>query len=129
MKQLQRLGMIGVLGLMLGSGVAVMQAQGGPSASSVYPAYQLAIIRSINTVQLLTGTGVLHTVCINTKGSSSNTLTLWDSTASSGAGIAVIDTTAAVGCLLYDVAFTTGLRAVVAAGGAADVTLSYRQLR
>jgi hypothetical protein len=72
------------------------------------------------------GSGVLHAVSVNTKGASSNVLTLYDSlTHGTGTTIAVIDTTAQVGALLLDVWFQTGLSYSLATGTAADVTLSW----
>ncbi len=69
----------------------------------------------------------LHSVTINTKGITSNLLTLYDNNAgdSSGNVIAAIDTTANVGHLIYDVDTRAGLSYVLAAGTAADVTVSY----
>jgi hypothetical protein len=69
--------------------------------------------------------GVLHSIVINTKGASANTVTVYDNTAASGTIIAVIDTTAQVQTLIYDVQFNTGLTVVVATGTAADITISW----
>ena len=70
--------------------------------------------------------GVLHTVTINTKGATGNTLTLYDSlTHGTGNVIATIDTTAQIQTLVFDVAFLVGLSASLATGTAADVTISW----
>jgi hypothetical protein len=63
----------------------------------------------------------LHTVTINTKGASANTLTLSD-----GANtIAVIDTTTGTETLTFDCQCRSGLTAVLATGTAADVTICF----
>jgi len=72
------------------------------------------------------GGGTLHSIVINTVGSASNLLTIYDGTDTSGMVIAAIDTTAARGQFVYDVAFQTGLYAVLAAGTAADLTIAWR---
>jgi hypothetical protein len=72
------------------------------------------------------GSGTLHSVTINTKGASSNTLTLYDSlTHGAGTTIAVIDTTQQVQTLVFDAYFATGLSFSMATGTAADVTINY----
>src|SRR5271166_1309981 len=79
-----------------------------------------------NTDAIKSGVGVLHSVSINTKGASSNTLTLYDSlTHGTGNTIAVIDTTAQIQTILLDVALLTGLSVSLATGTAADITLSW----
>lgn len=78
------------------------------------------------TTAVKSGAGFLHAVTINTKGASSNVLTLYDNTAASGTVIATIDTTSASVTLTYDSAFSTGLTAVTATGTAADITITYR---
>ena len=63
----------------------------------------------------------LHSVTINTKGASANTLTIAD-----GANtIAVIDTTAGPSYYLYDCSCRTNLSATLATGTAADVTITF----
>lgn len=67
---------------------------------------------------------VLKRVTINTKGATSNLLTLFDNpSAASGNVIAAIDTTTGVDSLEYDVQCLTGLFAVLAAGTPADLTI------
>jgi hypothetical protein len=78
------------------------------------------------TTIIKSGAGTLHSICINTKGATANTLTVFDNTAASGTKIGTIDTTAAVGCLIYDVAFATGLTLSSASGTGADVTTSWK---
>ena len=76
-------------------------------------------------VQVKPGAGTLHGVTINSKGATANLLTLYDGTSTAGAVIAVLDTTANVGQVAYDVSFTGGLFAVLAAGTAADLTIAF----
>jgi len=77
-------------------------------------------------VQVRTGSGQLHSVNICVKGATSNLLTLYDGTSTSGAVIANIDTTANVASLVLDVAFNNGLFAVLAAGTPSDITLTFQ---
>lgn len=72
-----------------------------------------------------TGKGVLHSVVINTKGATANTLTLYDGIDNTGTVVAIIDTTLAQVVLTYDIAFATGLYATLATGTAANVTITY----
>ena len=76
--------------------------------------------------QLASTQGQLHTVSICVKGASSNVLTLYDGTSTSGTVIANIDTTANVGTLMFDVAYLTGLFCVIATGTPADVTITFQ---
>ena len=72
-----------------------------------------------------TGRWQLGEVTINTKGATSNILTLYDGLTTGGTVIGIIDTTVAVGTFLYDVRFETGLFYVLACGTAADLTIGY----
>src|SRR5690348_4762623 len=71
----------------------------------------------------------LHSVTINSKGATANLLTIYDTATDAGkaAGntIAVIDTTTAVGTLIYDVVVNAGLTYVLNTGTAADVTIAW----
>ncbi len=69
--------------------------------------------------------GTLHTITINTKGATSNLLTVYDSLSAVAPIIAAIDTTVTYGTLTFDIDFTTGLYYVLAAGTAADITVTY----
>ena len=74
--------------------------------------------------QILSGPGQLHSVVINSKGGSSNLLTLYDTTGSGTCStIAIIDTTSAVGDFQYEVSLIRGLLAFSAAGTGADITV------
>jgi hypothetical protein len=70
--------------------------------------------------------GTLFTVNINSKGATANLLTLYDTSGTStSVVIAVIDTTSQVGTLRFMLDFKSGLAYALAAGTAADITISY----
>lgn len=77
---------------------------------------------------VFSGRGKLKKVVINSKGASSNVLTLYDNPDNAGQVIGVIDTTDAVGTLEYDIDLKQGLTAVLATGTAADITLVWEKL-
>ena len=77
-------------------------------------------------VQVRLGNGQLHCVSINTKGATSNLLTLYDGTSTGGTVIGAWDTTVLPGMWELDCAFLTGLFAVLASGTAADITLTFQ---
>lgn len=85
-----------------------------------------AHLNSAGTTTIKSGAGILRRVVINTKGSSSNTFTIYDNTSGSGTVIAVIDTVnGGSGHFEYNVAFSTGLTVVDATGTSADITVIY----
>ena len=73
-----------------------------------------------------TGAGTFHGVTINTKGATSNLLTIYDGISTGGTVIAVIDTTSTPGLWEFDVQFLVGLFYVLAAGTPADITFSFQ---
>lgn len=81
----------------------------------------------------VTGVGssyaILHSIVINTKGASANTLAVYnDVSAVAGNQIAAIDSTnAAIGAILLDVKCTLGITVVLATGTAADITVVWRR--
>lgn len=78
------------------------------------------------TVTAKTGAGILRRAVINTKGATSNVLTIYDGTTTGGALIASIDTVNAVGGAFdYELPFTTGLTFQLAGGTAADITVIF----
>lgn len=67
---------------------------------------------------------ILRRVTINTAGAGGNTLTIYDSSDTSGTVVAVIDTTRGnVAGGEYDITLTKGLAVVLNTGTAADVTV------
>ena len=91
----------------------------GPALSS----YNLEALTAGAAIKA--GTGVLHLLTINTKGASSNVVTLYDGVDTTGTKIATIDTTVNPGSFLYDVQFTAGLYITSVTGTAAKITVSY----
>lgn len=84
---------------------------------------------NINTATTTTpksGAGVLHAVCVNTINATS-TLQMYDNTAASGTKIGLLTqaTGQQPGCLVFDVAFNTGLT-LVSTTGTPDYTVSWR---
>lgn len=70
--------------------------------------------------------GFLHCITINTKGASSNTLTVYDNaSAASGTIIALIGTTGQEQTLIYDVNVVNGITCASATGTGADYTVSF----
>ena len=85
-----------------------------------------AHLNSTGTTTIKSGAGILRRVVINTKGTGSNTLTIYNNTSGSGTVIAAIDTVNGVsGHFEYNVAFSTGLTVVDASGTSADITVIY----
>lgn len=101
-----------------GTGVAAVESAGSP---------YVHISTNASTNAIKSGAGILHKVCVNTKGASANVATVYDSLTATGTVIAVIDTTTAnVACMNFDLAFATGLSVLTATGTAADLTVTYR---
>jgi len=92
----------------------------------VYTYNSSAHVTSNATTTIAGAPRILVSICINTKGASSNTATVYDNTAASGTVLGVIDTTAGIGCLNYDIALSKGLTVVTATGTAPDLTVVYR---
>lgn len=69
----------------------------------------------------------LRTITINSKGATSNLLTVYDNALgdTSGDVIAIIDTTVGPGTFRYDCETRKGLSYVLAAGTAADITFCW----
>ena len=76
------------------------------------------------TTTVKSGSGILHTICVNTP-AATETITIYDNTAASGTKIGTITVFASTNpCLTYDVNFTTGLT-LVTATASSDLTVSY----
>jgi hypothetical protein len=89
------------------------------------PAYNGTCLEANATTVIRTGRGVLHGITINTKGASSNVITVYDGLSAGGTLLATIDSTVDPTIFLYDITFTTGLTIVIATGTAAKVTVSW----
>lgn len=85
--------------------------------------YQACPISANSTVVCKTGFGVFQAVVINKVGASANVATVYDALTATGTPIATIDTTAAVGTLVYNVIVRTGVTVVVGTGTAANLTV------
>jgi len=90
------------------------------------PRGNLAVNFAVNNagVQIKTGAGVFTGLTINTAGTGSS-VTLYDGISVAGTKLGTFTTTAQ-GSISANIAFTTGLFAVLAGAGAADVTIQYR---
>lgn len=75
--------------------------------------------------QLQTGRGMLHSVVISHTGTGNETLHLYDGMDATGHLICHVDAHSTQITLLYDVQFEHGLHAILAGGGAPDVTVTY----
>lgn len=96
-------------------------------ASSVYEAGDsFSHIKTNTTTVVKSGSGIFHSLLVNTSGLISASATIYDNTSASGTTIAVVDTTRTSPLLIYNVAFTTGLTIVTTGGTAADLTVTYR---
>lgn len=88
--------------------------------------YQYSHINTNTSTTVKNEAGFLGSVTINTKGVTGNTATLYDGTAATGTVIGVIDTTANVGQLIYNIRLAKGLTVVMATGTAADLTVTWK---
>lgn len=82
-------------------------------------------ISTNTTTTVKSGSGVLHSIVINTLGTT-DTLTIYDNTAGSGTVIAVVNAALSQGTFIYDCAFSTGLTVVSSGTTPPDVTINYR---
>lgn len=101
----------------------------GPSSSipTVSAGYNYThITTATTTAAIKTGTGVVHTVCVNSLGTVASAITVDDALTATTPTIAVINSLALLGCQTYDVAFSTGLTIVTTGTVAPDVTVSWR---
>lgn len=94
------------------------------SPQFVITAYKYLNITGQATTTVKSGSGILHTICVNTP-AATETITIYDNTAASGTKIGIVTVFASTNpCLTYDVNFTTGLT-LVTATASSDLTVSY----
>ena len=87
-------------------------------------AFKYTNITGQATTTVKSGSGILHTICVNTP-AATETITIYDNTAASGTKIGTITVFASTNpCLTYDVNFATGLT-LVTATASSDLTVSY----
>ena len=81
---------------------------------------------SNGVVTAKSGAGILRRIVVNTKGATSNVLTIYDGVTTGGILIASIDTVNGVGGMFdYELSFATGLTFELAGGTAADITVIF----
>lgn len=93
----------------------------------IAPSPQFLNINTLSTTVIKRGPGTLHSITVNTAGSTNNIVTLYDNTAGSGTKIATIAASAVSAglTLTYNCDFQNGLTAVSATGTSADFTVIY----
>lgn len=110
----------------LGFGAYIKSAQSQTFGSTTLTisAYKYLNITGQATTTVKSGSGILHTICVNTP-AATETITIYDNTAASGTKIGTITVFASTNpCLTYDVNFATGLT-LVTATASSDLTVSY----
>lgn len=110
----------------LGFGAYIKSAQsqtfGSPTLT--ISAYKYLNITGQATTTVKSGSGILHTICVNTP-AATETITIYDNIAASGTKIGTITVYASTNpCMTYDVNFTAGLT-LVTATASSDLTISY----
>jgi hypothetical protein len=95
------------------------------AAQSGRATYQYKNLTGAGTSTLKSSPGFLHSVCTNTAANTA-TVTLYDGLTASGTAIGKVTSfTSLTGCAVMDVAYWTGLTAVVA-GGSPDLTVTFQ---
>lgn len=104
--------------------LVLAKAQTFGSPQTVISAFRYLNITGQATTTVKSGSGILHTICVNTP-AATETITIYDNTAGSGTKIGTITVYASTNpCLTYDVNFITGLT-LVTATASSDITVSY----
>ena len=85
--------------------------------------YSYSNIVNNTTVTAKAGFGILHSITVNTLGTTP-TIQIWDNTAASGTKIGFITPTAP-GTFNYDITFGTGLTVVTTGTAGSDITVCY----
>ena len=108
------------------SGTGTIRVIPSTDSSTFVSGYTYNNITTDTTTAVKSGAGTLHSVCINTPLATS-VITIYDNTAASGTtiGTYTIPVSPVPSCLVYDVAFATGLT-VKTTTAASDITVSYR---
>lgn len=104
--------------------LVLAKAQTFGSPQTVISAFRYLNITGQATTTVKSGSGILHTICVNTP-AATETITIYDNTAGSGTKIGTVTVYATTNpCLTYDVNFTIGLT-LVTATASSDLTVSY----
>lgn len=99
-------------------------AQTFGSPQQTISVYKYKNITDQSTTTVKSGSGILHTICVNTP-AATEIITIYDNTAGSGTKIGTATIYASTNpCLTYDVNFATGLT-IVTATASSDITVSY----
>ena len=99
-------------------------AQTFGSPQQTISVYKYKNITDQSTTTVKSGSGIIHTICVNTP-AATETITIYDNTAASGTKIGTITVYASINpCLTYDINFITGLT-IVTATASSDLTVSY----
>lgn len=101
-------------------GVVPMDAQGNALDGS----NAFVNLTGSGTTTVKSGAGSLASITVNTKGSGSSSIVIYDSLTGSGTKIGTIDSLNLSGQFVYNVGFATGLTLVITGGP--DITVSYR---
>ena len=103
---------------------AKVQAQTFGTPQQTILTFKYTNITGQATTTIKSGSGVLHTICVNTA-AATETITIYDNTAGSGTKIGTATVYASANpCLTYDIYFATGLT-IVTATASSDLTISY----
>jgi len=124
---------VGLSGLVKNSAIGTVSVQLEAWAanlskmSATEPGPQFFHINTLSTNVIKLGPGTMQRMCINTPGTASNAITIYDNTAGSGKVIASFVASAQSSAVEFDynVPFFTGLTVVSATGTSADVTIVY----
>jgi len=84
-------------------------------------AFNYTNITTGTTTVVKSGTGILHSIVVNT--TAAGTITVYDNTSAAGTKIGTLKASVVEGTYIFDVSFATGLTIVTAA--ASDITVSW----
>ena len=85
------------------------------------PTYQYTYIAGAATTQVFTGSGVLHSITVNT--TAAGAISVIDDTSGSTVNVASLKASIAENTYTYDVVMKKGLRIITA--GASDITVAW----
>lgn len=88
----------------------------------VSQSFQPTHISTATTTQIVTGTGILHSIVVNTTAAGSITV-IDNPSGVAGTTLAILKASVAEGTYMYDCAFAKGLSIVTA--GASDITVNW----
>lgn len=89
------------------------------------PSYAYRNLTANATTVVKSGAGLLKGIFVNSLGTGTASITVYDNTAASGTKIATINAALLIGPFEYEATFTTGLTVVVASLLPPDITVIY----